>query len=75
MRRNLDRRIEAVTPIESSQLKEKIEELLELYLSDNRNAWEMQSNGSFLQVKSKEEIRSAQLELIERTKTSRSKNT
>ena len=51
MRRNLDRRVEAVTPILDLKLKEKLENMLNLYLEDNRQAWEMQSNGDFLQLR------------------------
>ncbi len=65
MRRNLDRRIEAVTPIESPQLKKKLEKLLEIYLHDNRQAWEMQNNGEFIQRKPKEESKCSQTQLIE----------
>ena len=49
MPRNLDRRVEAVTPIEEPEQKERLERLLNLYLNDNREAWDMQSDGSFLQ--------------------------
>ncbi|KGG25435.1 MULTISPECIES: polyphosphate kinase 1 [unclassified Prochlorococcus] len=49
MPRNLDRRVEAVTPIEEPEQKENLERLLNLYLNDNREAWDMQSDGSFLQ--------------------------
>ena len=49
MPRNLDRRVEAVTPIEEPEQKEHLERLLNLYLNDNREAWDMQSDGSFLQ--------------------------
>ena len=48
MRRNLDRRVEAVTPIEDPNLKAKIETILDIYLTDNINSWEMQSNGKFV---------------------------
>ena len=49
MRRNLDRRVEAVTPVEAPELRRKLEQLLELYLQDNRGAWDMKSDGSFVQ--------------------------
>ncbi len=51
MRRNLDRRVEAVTPIEDAHLRKKIEKILDIYLNDNVNTWEMQSNGKFVQRK------------------------
>ena len=67
MSRNLDRRVEAVTPIEEPELRVKLERLLELYLKDNRGAWDMQSDGSFVQRRPNngEEERNSQLQLIE----------
>jgi len=49
MPRNLDRRVEAVTPVEAPELRRKLERLLDLYLQDNRGAWDMKSDGSFVQ--------------------------
>ena len=41
MSRNLDRRIEAVTPIEDPEHRQKLERLLQLYLNDNQAAWDL----------------------------------
>jgi len=49
MRRNLDRRVEAVTPILNNQIKIELEKLLDIYLKDNREGWDMQPDGTFLQ--------------------------
>ena len=49
MPRNLDRRVEALVPIEDDRLREEIDELLNICLSDNRQAWEMQSDGTYIQ--------------------------
>jgi polyphosphate kinase len=49
MPRNLDRRVEAVAPIEEAQLNGQLRLLIELYLQDS-TAWHMQSDGSFLQI-------------------------
>ena len=49
MPRNLDRRVEAVAPIEEAQLSGQLRHLIELYLQDS-TAWHMQSDGSFLQI-------------------------
>ncbi len=65
MRRNLDRRVEAVTPIEDPILRKELEDLLELYLNDNRGSWEMKSNGSFIQNKPNGEERCSQNQLID----------
>jgi len=48
MPRNLDRRVEAVAPVEDPRLKGHLERLLELYLQD-AGAWHMHSDGSFHQ--------------------------
>jgi polyphosphate kinase len=47
--RNLDRRVEAVVPIEDPDLAMQIRELLDLYLTDNRHAWDLQPDGQYIQ--------------------------
>ncbi len=47
MRRNLDRRVEAVTPIEDIKIKKEIKHLLDSYLEANKDSWNMQSDGSY----------------------------
>ena len=47
MGRNLDRRVEAVVPIEDPDLHERLTRLIDSYLNDNCTAWDMQSDGSF----------------------------
>jgi polyphosphate kinase len=51
MTRNLSRRVEAVTPIESPELFKDLQEILGVMLADNRKAWELQSDGTFIQRK------------------------
>ncbi len=53
MPRNLDRRVEALVPIEDASLRSELVDLLELCLTDNRQAWEMQSDGSYVQRRPK----------------------
>ncbi len=48
MDRNLSRRVEAVTPVDARQLRERLWETLQVQLQDQRNAWEMQSDGTYL---------------------------
>ncbi|MEL6900673.1 MAG: polyphosphate kinase 1 [Cyanobacteria bacterium J06606_4] len=55
MPRNLDRRVEAVVPIEDPPLRSELAALLEICLNDNRQAWEMQADGSYLQRSPKED--------------------
>ena len=47
MRRNLDRRIEAVTPIEDYELKSNIYSLLQTYIKDDYFSWIMNEDGSY----------------------------
>jgi polyphosphate kinase len=49
MPRNLDRRVEAVTPVEDPQLRRRLREILEMMLADNRQAWELQPDGQYIQ--------------------------
>ncbi|WP_413441669.1 polyphosphate kinase 1 [Synechococcus sp. MIT S1220] len=67
MPRNLDRRVEAVSPVEEPALRKKLERLLDLYMRDNRGAWDMQSDGSFVRrhPKKGEQECNSQVELID----------
>jgi polyphosphate kinase len=49
MPRNLERRIEAVTPIDDPADRQALRDLLMLMLEDNRQAWELQPDGSYEQ--------------------------
>jgi polyphosphate kinase len=49
MPRNFDRRVEAVAPVESAQLHERLRSLLDTYLRDNRQSWELQPDGEWIQ--------------------------
>jgi polyphosphate kinase len=49
MTRNLDRRVEVITPIEDPEISKDLQEILGIMLADNRQAWDMQSNGSYIQ--------------------------
>ena len=64
MRRNLDRRVEAITPIEDPSLQKKLEKLLNVYVNDNTEAWDMQPDGSFIQRQPDEKNNCSQLQLI-----------
>jgi len=64
MRRNLDRRIEAVTPIEDKKLKEKLYKLLLTYLDDNYNAWVMDEKGNYFKKRKTKPGKRSQFELI-----------
>jgi polyphosphate kinase len=49
MTRNLTRRVEAITPVEDSAIVKELEEILGIMLSDNRQAWELQPDGTYIQ--------------------------
>jgi polyphosphate kinase len=48
MTRNLSERVEAAVPITRPRLRARLWEILEICLADRRNAWEMQSDGSYI---------------------------
>lgn len=49
MPRNLDRRVEAVTPIEDPSVAQTLKDILNVMLSDNHYAWELQADGFYKQ--------------------------
>jgi polyphosphate kinase len=49
MFRNLSQRVEAATPIQDRTLRERLWEILQACLEDRRQAWLMQSDGSYRQ--------------------------
>ncbi len=49
MQRNLDRRVEAVAPIEDPILFKEVQEILGIMLADNRQAWELDAEGHYKQ--------------------------
>jgi polyphosphate kinase len=51
MPRNFDRRVEVVTPVEDRRLHPRISSLLETLLADNRQAWDLSPDGTYVQRK------------------------
>jgi polyphosphate kinase len=49
MTRNLDSRVEAIAPVEDPDLRDQLRFVLEVCLADNRRAWEMRPDGSYVQ--------------------------
>jgi polyphosphate kinase len=49
MTRNLDRRVEAVTPIADPELAMDLQEILGTLLADQRQAWDLQVDGHYVQ--------------------------
>ena len=54
MPRNLERRLELMTPIIDKNLQERLLEFLRLQLSDNELAFELQNSGEYAKVRPKE---------------------
>ncbi len=50
MERNLDRRVEAVVPVEAPELRARLREILELDLADDTRAWELDADGTWQKV-------------------------
>lgn len=50
MFRNLSRRVEAATPIENRPLRERLWEILQIALDDERQAWTMDQSGQYRQL-------------------------
>ena len=51
MYRNLSERVEAAVPIVDRRLRGRLWEILEVCLQDRRNAWQMQPDGSYVQLR------------------------
>jgi polyphosphate kinase len=49
MQRNLESRVEAVFPVEAPALQAKLRFILDTQINDQRSAWEMQMDGSYIQ--------------------------
>jgi polyphosphate kinase len=47
MPRNLDHRVEAVTPVDDPDLTDRLQEILDVMLADNVQAWELGSDGTW----------------------------
>jgi polyphosphate kinase len=65
MPRNLDRRVEAVAPIEDPRLRHQLEQIFELYLQDT-GAWHMDSEGHFNQQQHEGDAQLVQREMMRR---------
>ncbi|MEB3305071.1 MAG: polyphosphate kinase 1 [Cyanobacteriota bacterium] len=65
MPRNLDRRVEAVAPIEEPHLIKELESVLELYLTDD-GAWHMAADGTYGQKPSEGKPKRSQNILMKR---------
>jgi len=49
MSRNLESRVEVLVPVDDADLQRELDQVLTLQLADRRNAWDMLSDGSYVQ--------------------------
>lgn len=49
MKRNLESRVEVLTPVDDPTLQDELKWILEVQLRDHRRAWDMHSDGSYTQ--------------------------
>src|SRR3569833_1732083 len=66
MQRNLEKRVEVLCPIEDPRLQTELRFILDTELSDQRGAWDMQPDGSYVQ-RTGTGAKHSQVQLIERT--------
>lgn len=65
MYRNLDKRVETMTVIEDSLIKNELKDMLELYLKDNVKSRTLLSDGSYIKIEAEGKSVNAQKEMIE----------
>nr|VFK19164.1 MAG: polyphosphate kinase [Candidatus Kentron sp. LPFa] len=51
MKRNLESRVEVVTPVENPDLRQDLRLMLDVQLADRRSAWDLRADGSYIQRK------------------------
>jgi polyphosphate kinase len=66
MQRNLEKRVEVLCPIDDARLQTELRFILDTNLSDQRGAWDMQPDGSYVQ-RTGVGAKHSQVQLIERT--------
>jgi len=49
MPRNLDARVEVIIPVEEGSLVKELKQILEIVLADNRQAWDLKADGTYIQ--------------------------
>ena len=66
MQRNLEKRVEVLVPVEDPKLQAELRHIMDTQLSDQRGAWDMQPDGSYVQ-RTGMGAKHSQQQLIERT--------
>jgi polyphosphate kinase len=65
MKRNLEGRVEVLTPVEDARARHELRTVLDLQLAPNRDAWEMREDGSYVKRPAEAEDRGAQAALLQ----------
>jgi polyphosphate kinase len=79
MQRNLNRRMETVMPVTDAQLKQELEQTVQVYENDNCSAWDMQPGGKYVKrrLRKNQKRRAAQevfIDLISKQSKQKSKS-
>ena len=64
MKRNLESRVEVVTPVQKPELQAALRQILNVQLTNQRSVWEMQADGQYSQLRPKDKQLGAQETLI-----------
>jgi len=64
MKRNLESRVEVVTPVQKPELQAVLRQILTVQLTNQRSVWEMQPDGQYIQLRPKDKQLGVQETLI-----------
>jgi polyphosphate kinase len=67
MQRNLEKRVEVLVPVEDARQQQELRIILDAQLNDQRGAWDMQPDGSYVLRSPNGTAKSAQQQMIEHT--------
>ncbi len=56
MERNLDRRVEVVTPVEDHEAQARLARIIEVMLADDRRSWQLEADGRWVRTEVKESV-------------------
>ncbi|MBV9134409.1 MAG: polyphosphate kinase 1, partial [Chloroflexi bacterium] len=65
MKRNLESRVETLVPVEDAIGRQRLRAIIDMQLTPNRNAWVMQSDGSYVRATPDGHDRGCQMALID----------
>ncbi len=65
MKRNLESRVEVLVPVEHASGRQRLRAMLDLQLAPNRNAWVMQSDGSYVRTAEDDQAPPAQQAMLD----------